>query len=108
MPHTSIVLSRIYTTNTCLVIQCTTRGNKLISTGRNQLKSSEIKEITRNQGNHEKSRKSREIKEITRNQGNHEKSGKSPEIMEITRNHRKSPEIIAVVYISIFQSFKYR
>jgi hypothetical protein len=41
------------------------RGNKLISSTRNQV---EIKEITRNQGNHKKSRKSREIKEITRNQ----------------------------------------
>ncbi len=38
-------------------------------------------EITRNQGNHEKS------SEITRNHGNHRKS---PEIMEITRNQEIS------------------
>ncbi len=54
------------------------KGEQTDFSTRNQV---EIKEITRNQGNHKKSRKSREIKEINRN---HEKS---TEIKEINRNH---------------------
>jgi hypothetical protein len=75
------------------------RGNKLISSTRNQV---EIKEIMRNQGNHEKSRKSREIKEIKRNQGNHKKSRKSTEITRNQQKSRKSTEIIRNHYYNIY------
>ncbi len=54
------------------VFQMILKKSKNLMDARNQF------EITRNQGNHEKS------SEITRNHGNHRKS---PEIKEITRNH---------------------
>jgi len=60
------------------VFQMILKKSKNLMYARNQF------EITRNQGNHEKS------SEITRNQGNHKKSP------EITRNHRKSRKSLEI------------